>query len=398
MPAYSYIAFNADGKKQSGYISANSEREARKLIKALSLTPIGIEESTKALKNKARVGSKALVLATRQMSTLLDSDIALDEALKIVADHVSNQELSSIFYEIREQVIQGRRLGQAMMNFPNVFPNAYVSLVGAGDASGKLGLMFNNLADYLEESEQIKQKIFSALTYPAILIVFSIGVIVALLTFVMPQVVSQFIRAGVDLPLLTEILLTISNSMPVIIMVCLMVCFSLLLIYRKILANQTKLIALHKRWLSLPLIGDFILKADLERFSSTMHLLLNSGITLDTAMQESSKVVNNQYLNQLINQANKEISEGRDFIVSLEDTSIFPDIFIQLIASGYIAGNLTDMFQKVSEFMKSEIEARRSMVLSLLEPAVIIIMGGFILLIVLAILIPIMQMNAVTIG
>ena len=398
MPAYSYIAFNADGKKQSGYISANSEREARKLIKALSLTPIGIEESTKALKNKARVGSKALVLATRQMATLLESDIALDEALKIVADHVSNQELSSIFYEIREQVIQGRRLGQAMMNFPNVFPNTYVSLVGAGDASGKLGLMFNNLADYLEESEQIKQKIFSALTYPAILIVFSIGVIVALLTFVMPQVVSQFIRAGVDLPLLTEILLTISNSMPVIIMVCLMVCFSLLLIYRKILANQTKLIALHKRWLSLPLIGDFILKADLERFSSTMHLLLNSGITLDTAMQESSKVVNNQYLNQLINQANKEISEGRDFIVSLEDTSIFPDIFIQLIASGYIAGNLTDMFQKVSEFMKSEIEARRSMVLSLLEPAVIIIMGGFILLIVLAILIPIMQMNAVTIG
>ena len=398
MPAYSYIAFNADGKKQSGYISANSEREARKLIKALSLTPIGIEESTKALKNKARVGSKALVLATRQMATLLESDIALDEALKIVADHVSNQELSSIFYEIREQVIQGRRLGQAMMNFPNVFPNTYVSLVGAGDASGKLGLMFNNLADYLEESEQIKQKIFSALTYPAILIVFSIGVIVALLTFVMPQVVSQFIRAGVDLPLLTEILLTISNSMPVIIMVCLMVCFSLLLIYRKILVNQTKLIALHKRWLSLPLIGDFILKADLERFSSTMHLLLNSGITLDTAMQESSKVVNNQYLNQLINQANKEISEGRDFIVSLEDTSIFPDIFIQLIASGYIAGNLTDMFQKVSEFMKSEIEARRSMVLSLLEPAVIIIMGGFILLIVLAILIPIMQMNAVTIG
>ena len=398
MPAYSYIAFNADGKKQSGYISANSEREARKLIKALSLTPIGIEESTKALKNKARVGSKVLVLATRQMATLLESDIALDEALKIVADHVSNQELSSIFYEIREQVIQGRRLGQAMMNFPNVFPNTYVSLVGAGDASGKLGLMFNNLADYLEESEQIKQKIFSALTYPAILIVFSIGVIVALLTFVMPQVVSQFIRAGVDLPLLTEILLTISNSMPVIIMVCLMVCFSLLLIYRKILANQTKLIALHKRWLSLPLIGDFILKADLERFSSTMHLLLNSGITLDTAMQESSKVVNNQYLNQSINQANKEISEGRDFIVSLEDTSIFPDIFIQLIASGYIAGNLTDMFQKVSEFMKSEIEARRSMVLSLLEPAVIIIMGGFILLIVLAILIPIMQMNAVTIG
>ncbi|MBT87856.1 MAG: type II secretion system protein F [Gammaproteobacteria bacterium] len=398
MPAYSYSAFNGKGKKQKGYLSANSEREARKLIKALNLTPIKIEESTKNIRSKARIRTKALVLATRQMSTLLDSDIALDEAIKVVANHLNDKELANVFYSIREEVMQGKRLGEAMMNYPNIFSNTYTSLVTAGDTSGKLSFMFNNLANYLEEAEQIKQKIVSAMTYPAILIIFSIGVITALLTFVMPQVVNQFIRAGVELPLLTQVLLSLSNNMPWLIIVLVALVFLLSFFYQKIRSDKAKLIILHKRWLSLPIIGDFILKADLERFSSTMYLLLNSGITLDIAMKESSKVINNLFLREVISKANKEISEGKDFIVSLEDTMIFPDIFMQLISSGYIAGNLTLMFEKVSEFMKSEIEARRSMVLSLMEPIVIIIMGGFILLIVLAILIPIMQMNAVSIG
>ena len=398
MPAYSYSAFNGKGKKQKGYLSANSEREARKLIKALNLTPIKIEESTKNIRSKARIRTKALVLATRQMSTLLDSDIALDEAIKVVANHLNDKELANVFYSIREEVMQGKRLGEAMMNYPNIFSNTYTSLVTAGDTSGKLSFMFNNLANYLEEAEQIKQKIVSAMTYPAILIIFSIGVITALLTFVMPQVVNQFIRAGVELPLLTQVLLSLSNNMPWLIIVLVALVFLLSFFYQKIRSDKAKLIILHKRWLSLPIIGDFILKADLERFSSTMYLLLNSGITLDIAMKESSKVINNLFLREVIVKANKEISEGKDFIVSLENTMIFPDIFMQLISSGYIAGNLTLMFEKVSEFMKSEIEARRSMVLSLMEPIVIIIMGGFILLIVLAILIPIMQMNAVSIG
>ena len=141
-----------------------------------------------------------------------------------------------------------------------------------------------------------------------------------------------------------------------------------------------------------------MLKAELERFSSTMHLLLKSGINLDLALNEASMVINNLYLRSIIDQSNKDLKEGRDFIGALKDSSVLPDIFIQLISSGYMAGNLSLMFEKVAQFMKSEIETKRSVLLSLLEPIVIIIMGAFILLVVLAILIPIMQMNAISLG
>ncbi|SVC70098.1 uncharacterized protein METZ01_LOCUS322952, partial [marine metagenome] len=255
-----------------------------------------------------------------------------------------------------------------------------------------------NLASYLEEVENIKQKVVSALAYPIILIVFSLAVITALLTFVMPQVVDQFVRAGVALPLLTELLLSISRNMPYILLLLVTASFLGMVWYKRIRSKPKQLIKLHKRFLSLPMFGGFLLNAELERFSSTMYMMLNSGINLDAAMGESVKVINNKYLQELIMTAKKQVTEGTDFVVSLQKTAIFPDIFLQLIASGYLSGNLTSMFKKVSEFMKSEIESRRSMILSLLEPIVIIIMGGFILLIVLAILIPIMQMNAVSIN
>ena len=398
MSAYNYTAFDSIGKKRGGFISAASEREARKLIKGLNLIPIDVNETAKEVANKIKIKSKTLVLATRQLATLLDSDIVLDEAIKITAEHTHEKRFANILYALREEVIQGKRLGQAMTAYPNIFSNTYTSLVTAGDASGNLSLMFDNLASYLEEVENIKQKVVSALAYPIILIVFSLAVITALLTFVMPQVVDQFVRAGVALPLLTELLLSISRNMPYILLLLATASFLGMVWYKRVRSKPKQLIKLHKRFLSLPMLGGFILNAELERFSSTMYMMLNSGINLDAAMEESVKVINNKYLQELITTAKKQVTEGTDFVVSLQKTAIFPDIFLQLIASGYLSGNLTSMFKKVSEFMKSEIESRRSMILSLLEPIVIIIMGGFILLIVLAILIPIMQMNAVSIN
>ena len=258
--------------------------------------------------------------------------------------------------------------------------------------------MFSKLADYLEEADSIKQKVTSALAYPLILVAFSIIVIFALLVFVMPQVVDQFIRAGMDLPLLTRILLGFSNQLPLIGLIVLILSVASYFGYQKVSSEPTQMIVWHKRILSIPIMGDFILKSELERFSSTMHLLLSSGINLDLAMQESSKVFSNKYLQNIMEESNKNLKEGKDFIVLMQDASIFPEIFIQLISSGFISGNLSDMFEKVSAFMKSEIETKRSLLLALLEPIVIIFMGAFILLIVLAILIPIMQMNSIPIS
>jgi general secretion pathway protein F len=285
-----------------------------------------------------------------------------------------------------------------MKKYPDVFNNTYSSLVTAGDSSGSLDLIFNKLADYLEESASIRQKVFSALTYPIILIGFSIVVIIALLTFVLPQVIGQFVKAGAELPLITNLLIGLSNNIFIILLFLAILIFLVTLGYKKHVANIENHISAHKKLLNLPLIGDFILISEVERFSSTMALIMESGTNLDIALEESSKVFNNKYLHHVVMNAKNDVVEGKDFIFSFNKTKVFPNIFMQLISSGYKSGNLVRMFYKASDFLRNEIDSKRSVFLSLLEPLVIIFMGGFIMLIVLAILIPIMQMNTLSLG
>ena len=398
MPAYSYSALDQNGLKKKGVLSAQSEREARRFVKELNLTPIAVQETKGSLSKISKVKNKDIVIMTRQLATLLEANTPIIEALKITADQSSNKNLVHILFNVREDIIQGKRLGSSMKKYPGVFSDTYTSLVTAGDSSGNLDVIFDRLADYLEESASIKQKVISALTYPFILIGFSIIVIISLLAFVLPQVVGQFIKAGAELPFITKALLGISNNISIILILITLVIFLVSYAYKQYTKIPKNLINAHKRILYLPIIGNFILISEIEKFSSTMALLLESGSNLDIALDESSKIFNNKYLSMLIFTAKQDVVEGKDFVMSLKHTNVFPDIFIQLISSGYKSGNLIKMFSKVSHFMKSEIESKRSIFLSLLEPLVIILMGGFIMLIVLAILIPIMQMNTLSLG
>jgi general secretion pathway protein F len=398
MSTFNYTALDNLGKKKKGVLSAQSEREARKYIKDLNLTPITVTQSEGTRGIKSKVKNKDIVIMTRQIATLLEANTSIIDALKITADQIYNKDLITILYSLREDVIQGKRLGQSMMKYPGVFNNTYSSLVTAGDSSGNLDTIFNKLADYLEESASIRQKVISALTYPFILIGFSIIVIISLLVFVLPQVINQFIKAGAELPLITKLLLGLSNNIFIILFIILAIYIGLALLYKKFISEENNHISAHKQFLKIPLIGNFILTSEIERFSSTMALIMESGTNLDTALDESAKVFNNKYLNSLIIDAKNDVIEGKDFIYTLNQTNIFPDIFIQLISSGYKSGNLIKMFHKSSDFLKNEIESKRSIFLSLLEPLVIIFMGGFIMLIVLAILIPIMQMNTLSLG
>ena len=398
MSTFNYTALDKLGKKKKGVLSAQSEREARKFIKDLNLTPITVTQSEGIRGIKSKVKNKDIVIMTRQIATLLEANMSIIDALKITADQINNKDLITILYSLREDVIQGKRLGQSMMKYPGVFNNTYSSLVTAGDSSGNLDTIFNKLADYLEESASIRQKVISALTYPFILIGFSIIVIISLLVFVLPQVINQFIKAGAELPLITKLLLGLSNNIFIILFVILAISIGLTLLYKKFISEKNNHISAHKQFLKIPLIGNFILTSEIERFSSTMALIMESGTNLDTALDESAKVFNNKYLNSLIIEAKNDVIEGKDFIYSLNQTNIFPEIFIQLISSGYKSGNIIKMFYKSSSFLKNEIETKRSIFLSLLEPLVIIFMGGFIMLIVLAILIPIMQMNTLSLG
>ena len=398
MPTYNYTALNNNGSKKKGILSASSEREARKYIKDLQLTPISVAISTSRPSFSSKIKNKEIVLMTRQLATLLEANTSIMDALKITADQLNNKDLISIILNLREDVIQGKRLGQSMKKYPDVFNNTYSSLVTAGDSSGSLDLIFNKLADYLEESASIRQKVVSALTYPIILIGFSMVVIFALLTFVLPQVIGQFVKAGAELPLITNLLIGLSNNIFIIILSLAILSAFVIFGYRKYISNIDNHISAHKRLLNLPLIGNFILISEIERFSSTMALIMESGTNLDIALEESSKVFNNKYLHHIVMNAKKDVVEGKDFIFSFNKTKVFPNIFMQLISSGYKSGNLVRMFYKASDFLRNEIDTKRSIFLSLLEPLVIIFMGGFIMLIVLAILIPIMQMNTLSLG
>ena len=392
MPAYSYEALNDSGLKKRGILSASSEREARKLLKELKLTPLKVTESKNTSKT-LKIKNRDIVLMTRQLSTLLGANTPLVESIDITAKQMSNKNLVYVLLNLKDEIIQGNRLGNAMKKFPGVFSDTYISMVSAGDASGNLDSVFGKLADYLEESASIRQKVISALTYPLILIGFSVTVIISLLVFVLPNVVNQFIKAGTELPLITKLLLGISNNILLILFLISMALFLFFTIYKNITKNDDRKAEIHKKILKIPFFGNFILNSELERFSSTMELLISSGLNLDVALLECSKVFNNKFLSMNILKARMDVIEGKDFITSLKVAEIFPDIFTQLIASGYKSGNLANMFNKVSQYMKAEIETKRSVFLSLLEPIVIILMGGFIMLVVLAILIPIMQMN-----
>ena len=396
MPAYSYTAINQNGAKKRGILSAESEREARKLVKDLKLTPLKVSES-KDLGKTLKIKDKDIVIMTRQLATLLEASTPIVEALNITANQLHNKNLVYILYSLKEDIVQGKRLGSSMKKFPGVFSDTYISMVTAGDSSGNLDIVFNKLADYLEESASIKQKVISALTYPLILIGFSIVVIISLLAFVLPQVVGQFIKAGAELPFITKFLIGISNNIIPILIVIVISISIIFYFYKNYVKKIENKIIFDRKLLNTPLLGNFILNSELERFSSTMELLLASGTNLDVALEECSKIFNNKFLSKIILNAKNDVVEGKDFIVSLKNEGVFPDIFIQLVSSGYRSGNLVKMFNKVSHFLKSEIENKRAIFLSLLEPIVIIFMGGFIMMIVLAILIPIMQMNTLAI-
>ena len=398
MPTFKYSAINADGKRVNGVLSSQSERAARQQIKATNLTPLSLNLTRTSSLRRVKVSNKNLLFATRQIATLLDSGIALDETLKSIASEVDDKSLAAALHAIREDILQGTRIAEAMASHQSIFNDTYRSLISAGDTAGNLHLAFSNLADYLEEAALVRQQVVSALTYPIILLVFSIGVVVALLTFVMPQVVDQFVRAGATLPLLTRTLMTVSDYVWVILVASGAIFIGLYFLYINLLKDNKASVSMHRKFLKIPLVGSFILNAEIERFARIMHLMMKSGLNLDVAMQQAHVVIGNRYISQIILQSRSELVEGKDFIISLRESKIFPSLFVQLLSSGYKSGNLVFMFEKVTQYMKGEIENKRSVALSLLEPLVIIFMGGIILLIVLAILIPIMQMNTIALG
>ena len=391
MPNYQYVAQNEEGKSLKGILRSNNERAARQEIKSKNLLLLNIKETSKGAKGK-KIARKDVAIATRQISSLIGSGIPLDKALQSIGKN-SNSKIGDLFNDIGTELQQGKQLHLILSDYPESFDQTYISLVAAGEISGNLVEAFKNLSDYLEDEISIKQKIFSALAYPILVIGFSVLVVIALLIFVLPQVTQQFIKSNIELPFLTSLMIFISNNIFIFVGVIFLLIMGSYFYYRKNISGTSRESNIHKLLLKIPFIGRFLLISELEKFSRVMFLMLKSGINLDQSLNHANKLINNVYISTIIKDATDDIIEGKDFLYKIKQAKVFPEIFIQLLSSGFQSGSLLEMFEKLAFYFKDEIDNSRSSLLSIIEPLILIIMGGIITLIILAILLPIMQMN-----
>ena len=396
--AYDFIALDSRGKRQKGTIMSPSPRDARDLLRSRQLVTIKITHSKpkdQSVSNfiRPRIKHKNLTQATRQLSILIDAATPVEEALKITALQFKNNIVKTILLSVRSQVMEGLRLSDALKIHPTSFSELYIAMVASGETSGRLASVLSRLADDLERAQKIKQKVRGATAYPIVLSVVALTIVVVLMVSVVPKVVQQFDSFGQDLPTLTTLVIALSEWMQqwgLILLIFMCVCFLLL---SRLLKQVSFRLSWDKMLLALPIISKIIKDMHAARFSRTMSGLVDSGTPILTALEVSSYTLQNSIMKNAVLDAALKVSEGLTINNALNDANVFPQIVIQMIAGGEASGDLSGMLAKSAEYLEDEFSSSTDVFLSLLEPLIIILLAGVILLIIGAIFMPILQLN-----
>lgn len=395
MPAFEYQALDKQGKKHKGVLEADASRQIRQQLREQGLMPLSVSpiRQTQTNKIRTRIGAKDLALFTRQLATLLNSGLALEEALRAIAKQHANNRLKSLILAIRARILEGHSFAVSLADFGHIFPQLYRATVAAGEQTGHLDLVLLQLADYTEQRQYLRQKTLLALFYPLLLTIVAILIVVGLLAYVVPQVVQVFDHINQDLPLLTVILIAISDFLQTWGLLILMLIILLIMGLIYALKFETNLILWHRLILMLPLISSLERSINTARFSRTLSILLASGVPILTALDISTEVVNNRPMRLALQLAAEQVRQGSSLHQALEPSGLFPLMLIYLIASGENSGHLEQMLERAAIMQERELESFIGILLSLFEPLLILIMGGVVLLIVLAILMPIFELN-----
>jgi general secretion pathway protein F len=401
MPAYRFEAASAAGKVETGILDADSARQARNQLRERGLTPLEVEpiESGTARRGLStpvlarRLKDAELALATRQLASLLSARLPLERALAAVIEQAETPLIRDRFAAVRSEVVGGSTLADALARFPGDFPEVYRALVAAGEQTGDLGRVMAQLADYVEARTALTQKVKLAFTYPVIVTLVALAVIVALLTYVVPQVVSVFAQTRQSLPLLTVVLIEVSNAVRHWGWLMLLVLIGLGFAARAALRSPPLRLAWHTRLLGLPLIGRLVRGVNTARFASTLAILSSSGVPLIRALEAGARTLSNDALRANVEDAVARVREGTSLARALGSGGQFPPVMIHMIASGEATGELPQMLERTARSLSNEVERRTLTLTSLLEPLLILVMGGVVLLIVLAVLLPIIEIN-----
>ena len=405
MPAFQYIALSADGKEIKGISEADSARQLRQNLRDQALTPLEVEQTSqqfnlnqkpsRASFFKAKLSSLDRVLFTRQLSTLLSSSMPIEESLNTIAQQSEKQSISALVMGIRSRVLEGNSLAQSLLEYPNSFSSLYCSSVSAGEQSGFLDQVLDNLANYLEREHESFRNVEMALMYPIILLVVAFLIVGALMVYVLPDMISVIEDTGQTLPWSTQILISITEIIQSYWWLILSSLVLFIFIIKRLLRQKKIRLMWDTYQFSIPVIGKIVRSSNSARYSNTLSILTRSGIPLVDSMKIASEVVSNTALQKGLREATQEVIEGKSLRGSLESIKQFPPMMIHMVGSGEQSGELDQMLERVANYQQTEVERMVSTLVKMFEPAMMLIMGGTVLFIVMAVLLPILSMNQI---
>jgi len=405
MPAYHYNAVDAAGHKKKGVIEADSEKLARQLLRNKSLFPISMRSTQEkkqsgarnwlsVFKKSRRLTSKEIALFTRQFATLLSAGMPVEQSLAAVGEQTERPHVKGLILATHAKVVEGHSLSSALREHPEAFSPLFCATIAAGEKSGHLDKVLLRLADYTEQQWNMQQKLKTALIYPVMIVLVAFGIVGFLLEYVVPKMIAVYAHLNQALPLLTEILIGLSDIIKSIGLYLLLGIGIGIYAWRRALKQNIKLReATHRFMLRLPLIGHAIKTANTARFSRTLSILSTSGVSVLEAMRISAQLITAIPIRKAVEEAVLRVREGASIHLTLKQTTYFSPMSVHMLASGEASGQLETMLERIALNQENEIIRLIDVSLALFEPAIILIMGAIVLFIVLAVLLPIFQLN-----
>lgn len=398
MPTFDYRADDAQGRRCKGRLEADSPRHARQLLRERGLWPrdvrqIRVADGTSPQRRAGRLSAADLALLTLQLSTLVQAGLPLEEALDAVAKQTAKRRVAGLLSAVRSRVMEGHALATALGQFPKAFPELFRATVAAGERSGHLGHVLEQLAAYTQARQASRQKIQMALVYPLILMLSSVAIVGFLLGYVVPDVVKIFVDSGQTLPWLTRALIAVSDGLRNHGLQMIGGLAMLISLWRWGLRQPVWRLHWHRLALNLPVIGQVLRAMEAARFASTLAILGKSAVPLVDALEIAAAVIGNLAIRARMVDVARSVREGGTLTRGLELSGDIPPMMLHMIASGERAGELDRMLARAAEQQENSLAARIALVVSLFEPAMLVLMGAVVLLIVMAILLPILTLN-----
>jgi len=399
MPTFSYQAVDPVGKRTKGFLDAANEAAVRADLRRRNLLPLSVETTKQrsglgGSNRLHRLSLKKQVLVTRQMATLVGVKVRIEDAIRIVATQLTGARDKALLLDLRGAIVDGRSLADALDQMPSGFDEYFRASVRAGESAGKLAQVLDHLASHIENRARNRQSLQLALIYPALLAVVSVGVIVALLVFVVPDIVRVFTARGADLPGLTLALIAVSDWMQRWGLIAAGVSLVFFVALVSVLRIPEMRLKMDRALTRAPMVSQLVLQLNSVQFSGTLATLVKSGVPLADALQAAAGTVPNRFIRSRVAEITRNVQDGAPLSRSVQAAQVFPPMLVAMIASGEAGGTLGDSLDRAANDQAASLKVTVSTILALVEPAVLLIMGGVVMLLVMSILMPIVGLNA----